>query len=111
MLIDDFLRGNDSDPYRCNITGLQLNDNEPMLKVLLNMYFVRITILQTDTALIVDAIHLLGEAIADHWPQFRPQTESMLCDQNHLRWNDGRRLANHLKNVIMLIQIKQSIVD
>uniref|UniRef100_A0A914D1B9 Receptor ligand binding region domain-containing protein n=1 Tax=Acrobeloides nanus TaxID=290746 RepID=A0A914D1B9_9BILA len=71
--------------YRCNITGIQLVQHDPLMK--------------TDLALTIDTVNILGEALRIQNERGKiPEANGLLCDANDV-WRDGEMFSKKIREV------------
>ncbi|EGT60542.1 hypothetical protein CAEBREN_30342 [Caenorhabditis brenneri] len=102
-LLEDFLNNMYGASFHCNITGLQLVKNDPMMKVFIFLYnkFPMKNPLQTQLALTSEAVYVVGMAIyrmreLGH----APRQSSVMCDSHDI-WSDGRIMNDGIRKVIL----------
>ncbi|CAJ0566845.1 unnamed protein product, partial [Mesorhabditis spiculigera] len=82
-LLEDFL--NNIGPFHCNITGLQLVKNDPMMK--------------TELALTTETVSAIGAAVAKLQELgYPPRPASLLCDARD-SWRDGKRMHEAIRKL------------
>ncbi|CAJ0957655.1 unnamed protein product, partial [Mesorhabditis belari] len=92
-LLEDFF--NAIGPFHCNITGLQLVKNDPMMK--------------TELALTTETVWTIGHAVSRLKELGQPpRTASLLCDAKDT-WKDGRRMHEAIRNLRLPHQITGEI--